>query len=511
MSAFARRVFILLGCLYAVRLVLIGMIQLAPDEAYYWSWAKHPDLSYFDHPPMVAYIMAIFTKLGGDTPFFVRIGGLLCTIPVHLFVFLSARRIAAQDADLAWLVLLMLNCTLLLPTGCLVQTPDTPLLLFWSMALFCGSAIATGGRACWWYPYGIALGMGLLSKYSMILIVFCQLGFMFFSPDMRHWLKRKDPYLALGLGLLIFSPVLLWNWENHWISFGYQLSHGLRAKSDSIFFKLAEYTGGQFGVITPLLFFAFAFYCVRGLFFYIRDQDIRLRYLAWLSWPVVIFFGLTTVIGDAAEPNWTAPAYLAGLLLTGAIFKKHYWHYKGHRWFMGAALGLGLVLNIVIHIHLVRPIIPIAPKKDTLRQFYGWRELGADINALIAKYPSHRGYFLISNKATTAAEAVFYTNNVYTGFDLFKLEKYSYLNEMDQLEGKDALILIYFFNQEKVRRYEPFFDDFSVIGKHNYTYRGTVIKKMSVVIALGKKFRGSEGKHVFLGSSSSPLETNPWE
>ena len=50
---------------YLIRLFLISWLELAPDESYYWHWAKHLDWSYYDHPPMIAYIMALFAGLIG--------------------------------------------------------------------------------------------------------------------------------------------------------------------------------------------------------------------------------------------------------------------------------------------------------------------------------------------------------------------------------------------------------------------------------------------------------------
>ena len=487
----SRWVLIFLGALYAVRLLLIATLQLAPDEAFYWYWAKHPDLSYYDHPPMVAYIMAVFTGLGGNAPFFVRIGGLLCTIATHIFVFLTARRLAPEDRELPWGLLLVLNATLLLPTGCIIQTPDTPLILFWSMALYCGAAIVTGGGAKWWYLSGIALGLGLLSKYTMVLILPCQFAFLLLSSNQRHWLTRKEPYLALGIGLILFSPVIFWNYQHDWISFGFQLNHGFSAKNDPILSKLAEYFGGQLGVVTPLLFAAFVIYSVKDVFLRSEERDDKLLYLACLSWPVVLFFTLSTIKGDVAEANWPAPAYMAGMLLAWLIFRQRYRERKGHRRFMRAAIGLGLAMNLVVHLHIVWPFLPIAPKKDTIRQFYGWRAMGERVKDVIAQHPSERGYFLIANMPTTVAEMVYNTGNIYTGIHLREKEKYTFLDDLEGLTGKDALILIH-LSPGRLRRYIPCFDQLSVIGKYEYRYRNTVINDLSVTIALGKRFKGTD-------------------
>ncbi|MBW1770471.1 MAG: glycosyltransferase family 39 protein, partial [Deltaproteobacteria bacterium] len=124
--------------LYAIRLFFIAYLQLAPDEAYYWYWSKHLDWSYFDHPPMTAYIMAVFTALGGDTQFFVRLGGLLCSVLSLFFIYHSWRKLFPGDGRFSWEFLAIMNVTLLFSAGCIIQTPDTPLLLFWTAAFYCG-------------------------------------------------------------------------------------------------------------------------------------------------------------------------------------------------------------------------------------------------------------------------------------------------------------------------------------------------------------------------------------
>jgi len=77
--------------LFAVRLVTIHTIQLSPDEAYYWNWGQHPSLAYSDHPPMVAWLMAFFTALGGNSELFVRLGGFLLSAAALFFLFSTAR------------------------------------------------------------------------------------------------------------------------------------------------------------------------------------------------------------------------------------------------------------------------------------------------------------------------------------------------------------------------------------------------------------------------------------
>ncbi|MBW1868315.1 MAG: glycosyltransferase family 39 protein [Deltaproteobacteria bacterium] len=477
--------------LYAIRLFFIAYLQLAPDEAYYWYWSKHLDWSYFDHPPMTAYIMAVFTALGGDTQFFVRLGGLLCSVLSLFFIYHSWRKLFPGDGRFSWEFLAIMNVTLLFSAGCIIQTPDTPLLLFWTAAFYCGIQIITGGGAFWWYIWGIALGMGLLSKYTMILAVPCQFAFFLVSRPNRYWLLRKEPYIALLLGATIFSPVILWNWQHEWVSFAFQSHQGFSGDIEFMGSRLLEYIGGQAGVITPGIFLAFVFYSLKGLYMSVTEGIPEYLYLAFFSWPVLAFFTFSTMIGGVAEPNWPAPGYIAGLMLMWAVYRQLFGKRKDARKaLMHAAVGLAVIISAVVHVHLIRPIIPLAPNDDVAKQFHGWRDLGEAIETFIAKYPHESGYFLIAERGPSLAEAIFYSRKQYTGVDWTRPERYIFLGDTSQLKEKNALILLRQVDESILERYQPYFRHVTVIGSHQPRYRQKIIKEFSFHIILGQGYRG---------------------
>jgi 4-amino-4-deoxy-L-arabinose transferase-like glycosyltransferase len=476
---------------YLVRLVAIAWLQLAPDESYYWQWSKHLDWSYFDHPPMVAYIMAFFTGLGGDHEFFVRIGGLLASLLTLMVLYRTCRRLCPSDPVLPWEVVFIANVTLLFSAGCLIQTPDTPLLLFWALAVHCGVALITDPSPRWWYLWGISLGLGLLSKYTMILIIPCQFAFLLFSRNDRHWLFKKEPYLALLIGAAIFSPVIFWNGQHDWISFAYQLGHGFNATDRQAFGKLLEYLGGQAGIITPLLFLVFLYYSVTAYGLYHRRQAAEYLYLLLLSWPIILFFAYSSMRGGVSQPNWPAPAYVAGLLLIGLVYRLYYRRKRAHRIFMNVAVGLALIANVAIHIHLFRPYLPISPKIDTTQQFHGWRELGRQINQHISENPHPAGYFLLADRHSMAASALFYTGKPYMALKFSEPERYLFLRNIDTPKGKNAVILVRYVNEQVLEYYRSYFQEVAVIGEHRALFRDEVIDEYSVHIVLGKDYRGN--------------------
>jgi len=479
------------AALFAFRLLTILVVQLAPDEAYYWYWGLHPSLSYADHPPLSAWVMALFTTLGGDTELFVRLGGFLLSAAALFFLWDTARTLFPSIRELAGDVLLAFNATLLFPAGCIVQTPDTPMLFFWAAATWCGSRIVTGGPGWWWYGWGAALGLGLLSKYTMILLVPCTFGFLLFCPSLRHWLARKEPWLGLVVAFGIFSPVLYWNWQHDWLSFTYQLRQGFSPKQKAVPLKLLEYVGGQAGVVTPILFILFVAYSVKALRRCIESHNPAYVYLLMLSWPVLAFFGFSTAAGKVAEANWPAPAYIAGFLLTGAVFRSFYASRPAHRRLAAAGLALGLAATLVIQAHLTRSFLPIPPGKDQTRQFHGWRELGGQVSRIIDERPAAHGYILVSDKGTTLAEAVFYSGARLTGLDLFQPERYVFLGELSALQGKDAVLVLHGSNEAGLKRYEGYFDSIEPAGAHDFLFRGEKIDGRSVKLFIGRGFVGS--------------------
>src|SRR5271170_6644114 len=77
-SVWERRTALLLFAVTALRLVIISTTGLSDTEAYYFTWSRFPDWSYYDHPPLIAWLMSA-TTMGSTSPFFVRIGSVVCS------------------------------------------------------------------------------------------------------------------------------------------------------------------------------------------------------------------------------------------------------------------------------------------------------------------------------------------------------------------------------------------------------------------------------------------------
>ena len=215
-------------CSVLLRLVYCSQIELLPEETYYWNYAQHLDLGYLDHPPMVAWLIWAGTAVCGDTELGVRLGALLCAVVAAGFVYRLTCNLFDEVSALVALVIMQV-----LPfcffSG-ILMTPDAPLTAAWAALLYFLERALLAGRPAAWWGAGISLGLGLLSKYTIAMVVPAAFIFMVWDVQARRWLSHWLPYTALALACLIFTPVIYWNATHEWASFAFQTARRLAEK-----------------------------------------------------------------------------------------------------------------------------------------------------------------------------------------------------------------------------------------------------------------------------------------
>ncbi len=234
-----------------LRVVYAGSVELMPEETYYWMYSRHLDYGYFDHPPMVAWLIRIGTTLFGQTEFGVRFGALCCGAVTSVFVYRLTFNLYGAACALAALLL-----TQTLPFFFLagfLMTPDAPLTAAWAASLYCLERALLGGHARAWWLAGISLGLGMISKYSIALLVPVTFIFMLWDHPSRHWWRRPEPYIAALIAAAIFSPVIIWNAQHEWASFAFQTSRRL---AETPKFTLHRLIASMLVLLTPTGFLA---------------------------------------------------------------------------------------------------------------------------------------------------------------------------------------------------------------------------------------------------------------
>ena len=238
--------FIIIAVTLLVKLLCIGTNDLLAEEAYYWNYSAHMDVGYLDHPPVVALFIKLFTSLFGTNEFGVRIGSIVCWMGTALFSFKLTQLIKPGAGIFAVMLLAILPFFFI---HSLIMTPDVPLSVCWSAGLYYlyRSLVLSSSTA--WYVAGIWLGLGMLSKYSIVLLGPATLLYLVLMPQARTWFLRKEPYLCLLITALLFTPVIYWNATHEWASFTFQSTRRLEETSSFTFHQLI----GLFVVfLTPL-------------------------------------------------------------------------------------------------------------------------------------------------------------------------------------------------------------------------------------------------------------------
>jgi hypothetical protein len=378
------------------------LLDLAPDEAHYWDWSRHLDWSYYSKGPLVAYLIRLGCALAGPWSerltatdvLAVRLPAAVCGGLLLVSLYLLTIQVYGSPRRACFVIALALTLPVL-AAGSSLMTIDAPYTCCWGWALVFG-AQAVLKRSAWAWPLaGLAVGLGILAKYTMVLWLPSLGLFLLTSPEHRRLLVRPGFWLMIAVAFLCTLPILWWNAQHGWVTF--------------------RHVGGQAGVherfhwLGPLNFVAVQFALLLGYWFVVwaagmvrhrpwREPDAGVRYLWWMS---AVMFGVFLVFGfktGGGEPNWPITAYISGLVLSAAWLVEQLRSPRAgyRRWTAGGLSGAcaaGVVLILVMHHSAVaRPVLawlsgPPTPERpcpirrlDPTCRLRGWRYLAAEVD-----------------------------------------------------------------------------------------------------------------------------------
>jgi len=363
------------------RFVLGARVGLGDDEAYYWEWSRHLELSYYDHPAMVAWLIKAGTALFGQNPFAVRFFGLACNTASGVLLWMLASDLfggatAALALALYWLAPIF--CL-----GGLLMVPDAPMGTAWMAVALLSWKILGRGEDRWstWLVAGLALGLGLLSKYTIVLLAGSVVLLLLTEKDWRVMLARPRFWSAVAVAASLCLPIILWNIGYGWPTLKFHLHDRHTGGGGANFSRWGQFFVTQSILLGPALLVLCWTVWGRGLR---RWSDRRWRFLTVLTLPTFALFCLQALFAEF-KPHWPAPAY--SLLLIGAAELWREGWQTGRRWVWGAVAALVLVIivpiNILFYAGSVWPVIPkvarlVAPsapwesKFDPTNDLYGW-------------------------------------------------------------------------------------------------------------------------------------------
>ncbi len=371
----------------ALRLAYSTGIPLTADEAYHWVWSRHLAFGYYDHPPLVAWLIAFFTRLGGNSLLWTRLTAGICLAGTTYLTYLLGREIGGEriGAGAGFLSLAATATTL----GSVVVSTDSPLILFWIWTAYLVWRAVKTGRGSYWYLAGVTLGFGLQSKFLIVPLVAAIFLFLLFSRDDRCWLRRKEPYLALAIALLIFTPFLIWNARHSWATFAFNLK---RHVTEPSLRRPFAYLALQAAILSPWLYAGM----VWSLFHLLRRAQGRWRedagrrraalFLLLTGWLLPVYF-LFQSLRTEVSGHWPVAAYGAALVGLAVALRNR--SEERNRPREGAVLGptflaTGAAWTILVVLLTLKPAwLPVKEiAGHTANEAFGWEELGRKVSAL---------------------------------------------------------------------------------------------------------------------------------
>ena len=433
----------LLILLFRFIYIFVTPFDLSPEEAQYWDWSRHLDLSYYSKPPLIAYLNWLSTHIFGNTEFAVRFWPALFGFLSSLLAYLTAKAVF-KDGRLAFWVALLPHLFVGFNALSFVFTTDTPLFFFWGLSFLLLLKAVEKERLKDWLLLGVSGGLGFLSKYSMAF--FFPLGVVYIYLTKRGLFKTVKPYLATFVGLLFTLPVLYWNYKHGWVSFKHVLGlSGVEKKGHFPYWKgFWNFLVSQMA----LLGFGFFFYLLWGWVknFTPKGRFFNLTLFSFYPYSVFQLWALKKFVYG----NWAGFAYFTGGLLAG------YYYLRSFKRLLPVALSVALLSAFLSAVAFYPPLIDklhltkvLPPKKDPTRVMVGWEKLGK----FVSRYYNPKSDFIFSNLYQISAEMAFYVKG---NPQTYVFNYYQRMNQYDLWEVKDFDLFTRWLGGEKIPPREVF-------------------------------------------------------
>lgn len=457
----SQKVLVLFVLTLLFRLFFSIHVGLIDDETYHWSWAKSLQLSYFDHPGMIAWLEAISTALLGDTYFSVRLPSFLCMTGTLVLLYQLTKDLFDEWA--AIFVGFVIFWSPFWGFGGYVASPEPPFIFCFVAAAYVFWQGVREDSQRWstkktWLWLGLLMGLGLNSKFIIALIAPGFGLYLLATPSRRKDLLTPWPWVGILIATILCTPIFAWNMLHDWPGFKYQF-HDRHAGGGGL--NIERWFGffaAQWLFYTPFLYVLLALSFITA---FIKRSEARWRFLFCLTLPSLAMFYPQPLFADY-KPHWSGAACTLLLMGAGCIWS------QGLSWgsrqlvkarskvFTWGILGFFIPLAFLSYAPFVYPWVPtafhfFAPKKewqttyDFSNEFTGWEELGDFVNRRQREIHAESGHkpFLAALRYETTAQTtwgtkqkIYMLNSTISNYTVMQS-----VEEMKSLEGQDAIVV----------------------------------------------------------------------
>lgn len=264
----------ILYLLAAIKFILPYILQNSfyepqRDEFLYIAEAHHLAWGYMEIPPLLS-VFAWISNLFGDGMFWLKFwpalfGAFTYIISGKIILSLGGKALALFLGFFPFIFGAYLRIHFLFQ-------PNFLEIFFWTMIGYSVIRYIQTEKNSWLYVLGISMGLGMLSKYSVVFfIISILLGTLFTSQ--RKIFLNKHLYIAAGIAFLIFLPNFVWQYNRHF----------------PVFVHMKELKETQLNYVSPASFlidqFLMNLSCVfiwlSGLYFAFFKRDGKYKIFGW--------------------------------------------------------------------------------------------------------------------------------------------------------------------------------------------------------------------------------------
>ena len=377
----------ILAGLLAFRIIALtfNATDLFFDEAQYWAWSEELAAGYFSKPPALAFIIRAFTEILGDAPWAIRLASPVMHTVTALVTYAIAARLYGPQVGF-WSGLAFATLPGVTLSSGIIST-DVPLLMFWSVALYAlirlleitspealeRVASQRSSTVGWGLVFGVALGLGLMSKYAAFYLLICLAVYLIATPAARSILKARGFWLALLVAAFILAPNIWWNVDNGGVTVAHTADNAKWGGKMFQPLKALEFFGAQFGVFGPILFGALLVIIFRAWREGLPSAD---RLLLCFCLPIILIITVQAFL-SRAHANWAATAYVAATpLVIATMIRDADWGWLKASTALRLTLVAGLAVATAFAPHLKVPGLP-----NPFARNLGWSEITKAISA----------------------------------------------------------------------------------------------------------------------------------
>lgn len=329
----------LLGAIFIINLLQAHYTELIFDEAYYWYYAQNLAWGYFDHPPMVAWLIKL-SSIFFNGELGVRFMSCMLSAATFILLWLMIDHPKKKDYVLHFFAIAF-SMTLLNAYG-FFTLPDTPLLFFTAFFLWIYKKFIVKPSALLALFLGITMAAMMYSKYHAVLVI------VFVLLSNIKLVKNRYAWFAVVIAVLFYTPHFLWLYDHDFVSIKYHLF-----ERPNQAYSFTKFTAKYF--LDLITLFGFTFPLVYYILYKTKPTDKFIKSLVFLTYGVILFFFLSS-FSKRTQAQWIIVICIPLVVL---IFNYIINHEKIRKWFFRLSI-VNIIVLLFLRIGLIyEPIFPI--------------------------------------------------------------------------------------------------------------------------------------------------------